>query len=79
MRSVVVDGNFKADHVKQKRPEDDVWLTSGEGIFAERTQYLRHLEVAKETKEVCPSNQNGLSALMAAFRGKVPATVPFGH
>ncbi len=52
MRSVVVDGNFKADHVHQKRPDDDVWLTSGEGVYAEWTWYLRHLAVAKETKEV---------------------------
>jgi len=79
MRSVVVDGNFKADHVKQKRPEDDVWLTSGEGVFTERTRYLRHLEVAKETKEVRPCDQNGLSTLMAAFRERMPVTVPFGH
>ena len=54
MRSVVVDGNFKADHVRQKRPEDDVWLTSGEGVYAERTRYLEHLAVAKETKEAGP-------------------------
>lgn len=53
MRSFVVDGNFKADHVRQRRPEDDVWLTSGEGMFAERTRYLEHLAVAIETKEVC--------------------------
>jgi hypothetical protein len=52
MRSVVVDGNFKADHVRQKRPDDDIWLTAGEGIFTERTRYFEHLAIAEETKEV---------------------------
>jgi hypothetical protein len=52
MRSFVSDGNFKADHIAQKRKEDDVWLTAGEGVMAERTAYAAHLAVAKETTEV---------------------------
>ena len=52
MRSFVSDGNFKANHLRQKRPEDDVWLTSGEGMMAERTAYASHLAIAQETTEV---------------------------
>jgi len=78
MRSVVVDGNFKADHVHQKRPEDDVWLTAGEGIYAERTRYLQHLALAKETKEASPYVQCALATLIAAVR-RIPAIVPFEH
>ena len=52
MRSFVSDGNFTADHIAQKRKEDDVWLTAGEGVMAERTAYAAHLAVAKETTEV---------------------------
>jgi hypothetical protein len=52
MRSFVSDGNFTADHLRQRRPEDDVWLTSGEGVMAERKAYAAHLAIAKETTEV---------------------------
>ena len=51
MWGFVVDGNFKADHVRQRRPDDDVWLTSGKGMTAEPTRYKAHLQLAKETKE----------------------------
>lgn len=52
MRSFVVDGNFTADHVRQKRPMDDVWLLDGEGMMTERAQYARHLAIAVETPSV---------------------------
>ena len=78
MRSVVVDGNFKADHVRQKRPEDDVWLTAGEGIYAERTQYMQHLALAKETKEARHYPHYPLAHLIDAVR-RIPAIVPFEH
>ena len=78
MHSVVVDGNFKTDHVRQKWPEDDVWLTSGEGIYAERTQYLEHLALAKETKEVSPYAHYSLETLIAVVR-RIPVIVPLEH
>lgn len=52
MRSFVVDGNFTADHIKQARPNDDVWLTDGEGMMTERASYAAHIKAAKDTKEV---------------------------
>lgn len=52
-RSLVFDGNFSQSHLKQKRPDDDVWLTAGEGMMTERTRYEKHLQVAIEVKEVC--------------------------
>src|SRR5258705_11193319 len=33
MRSFVADGNFKADHLKQKNDLSDVWLTNGEAFL----------------------------------------------
>lgn len=53
MRSFVVDGNFTADHIKQARPNDDVWLTNGEGMMTELVPYNAHLKAAKDLKEVC--------------------------
>jgi hypothetical protein len=53
MRSFVVDGNFTADHIKQKRNQDDVWLSDGEGIMTAREPYATHLKTAKPTTDVC--------------------------
>ena len=52
MRSFVADGNFKANHLKQKNDEEDVWLTSGESFMTNVDRYNIHLEQAKEIKMV---------------------------
>ena len=52
MQSFIVDGNFTADHIKQTRPNDDVWLTNGEGMMTEIEPYEAHIKAAKETVEV---------------------------
>jgi hypothetical protein len=52
IHTVVLDGNFSASHLKQGKAEDDVWLTEGEGMMAERTRYKAHIDIAIEIKEV---------------------------
>ena len=47
-----MDGNFTADHIKQTRPNDDVWLTEGEGVMTERTSYDAHIKSAKDIPDV---------------------------
>lgn len=54
MRSFVADGNFKADHLKQKNDKSDVWLTNGEGFMTNTDRYEAHLALATETKQVPP-------------------------
>jgi hypothetical protein len=51
-----MDGNFTADHLKQKRPDDDVWLTDGTGFMVSRAEYMDHLNIAKTYKEVSESD-----------------------
>ena len=46
VRTLTVDGNMKADHVKQKNPEDDVFLMSGEAFMTEPIRYQAHLRDA---------------------------------
>jgi len=41
-----VDGNFKADHIRQKRAADDVFLTNGELYMTAPGPYNEHLEEA---------------------------------
>jgi hypothetical protein len=52
MRSFVADGNFKANHLKQKNDSSDVWLTHGEAHMTGLARYSMHLDVALETKGV---------------------------
>jgi hypothetical protein len=44
----VADGNFKADHVRQKNQVDDVWLSEGGGMIAKRDDYYTFLATAIE-------------------------------
>lgn len=51
-RSIVIDGNFTADHLKMKRPENDVALSPGGRYMVEPTRYQAHLESAVDHREV---------------------------
>jgi hypothetical protein len=51
-RILAFDGNFTAAHLKQKRPEDDVWLSPGTGMVVAPEPYKAHLRVAIETKDM---------------------------
>src|SRR5882672_5089661 len=55
-RTLVADGNFTADHMKMRCPEEDVNLTHGYGYVVEEGRYKQHLSDAQEFKEV-PSSQ----------------------
>ena len=44
----MADGNFKADHVRQKNSSGDVWLSEGAGMIPEREQYHGFLKTAIE-------------------------------
>jgi hypothetical protein len=51
-RFFVADGNFKADHVRQKHPESDVWLSEGGGMMSKREEYDEFLRSAIERRTV---------------------------
>ena len=57
-RFFVADGNFKADHVRQKNPENDVWLSEGGGMTAKRDKYEDFLRNAKVISAVCISSKH---------------------
>lgn len=44
----MADGNFKADHVRQKNEVDDVWLSEGSGMIPKREEYFTFLATAIE-------------------------------
>ena len=49
-----MDGNFKADHLRMKHPENDVFITEGAGHGVGGTEFRKHREVATEFNEVSP-------------------------
>lgn len=51
-RTIVIDGNFTADHLKMRRPENDVALNPGSRYTVEPTRYQAHLETAVDFREV---------------------------
>lgn len=52
LRQLAFDGNFSQQHLAQKFPGDDVWLTNGDLFMVARARYKSHLKVAIEIKEV---------------------------
>jgi hypothetical protein len=44
----VADGNFKADHVRQKNSNTDVWLWDGAGMAPNQAEYGQFLQAAIE-------------------------------
>ena len=50
--SFVADGNFKADHVRQKKAALDVWLLDGGGMMTKRDECNAFLRTATERSTV---------------------------
>ncbi|KAF8799524.1 hypothetical protein BYT27DRAFT_7227815 [Phlegmacium glaucopus] len=49
-RFFVADGNFKADHIRQKNDAADVWLSEGGGMMPRRCDYQDFLDTAIERR-----------------------------
>jgi hypothetical protein len=64
-RSIVVDGNFSAEHMRMKNPDQDIWLSNGMGYMVEWDHYKSHLDEAIETYEVCSSQSALQPGLMS--------------
>jgi len=50
---MVVDGNMKLVHLRNKRPDDDVSLSDGKLFNVKRAPYAKHLATAPDTQPVC--------------------------
>ena len=55
---MVIDGNFSAEHLKMRQPEQDVSLSPGGRYMVEPKRYELHLNTGKEIKQVCPVGRN---------------------
>jgi len=48
----VVDGNFTAQHMNMKKPENDIPLSDGLGYMVQDGPYQTHIAAVPESKEV---------------------------
>jgi hypothetical protein len=51
-RTIAIDGNFYADHIKMCRPDLDIKLSNGQGFMVDDLRYKDYLSVAKEPRVV---------------------------
>jgi hypothetical protein len=72
-RIFVADGNFKADHVRQKNEAGDVWLSEGSGMIPRREEYMSFLATAIERLTVSPCHAG--SGPVQHFN-RVPVAMP---
>jgi hypothetical protein len=52
MRGFMMDGNFKAEHMRMRNPENDVPLSDGTGFMVSKKPYELHLKSAVERRQV---------------------------
>jgi hypothetical protein len=86
MRGFIMDGNFQAEHMKMRNPENDVPLSEGTGFMVSQKPYESHLKSAAERRQVSPIA--GISADRSSYlnRGRaehgctcrLPGSLPAG-
>ena len=69
----MADGNFKADHVKQKK-DNDVWLFDGGGMVPNQKEYSNFLKKALEMPTV-----SSLLLILCYSRGRDRDRGPFQY
>ena len=47
-----MDGNFQAEHMRMRNPENDVALSDGAGFMVSKHPYELHLKLAVERRQV---------------------------
>ena len=52
MWGFMMDGNFQAEHMKMRNPENDVSLSDGAGFMVSKKPYEPHLKLAIERGQV---------------------------
>ncbi|KAG2343159.1 hypothetical protein BDR05DRAFT_858704, partial [Suillus weaverae] len=70
---LVMDGNFKAEHLHPVHPEDEVWLTDGKCFMVGRAQYQAHLTLAQDSAEHLECNNHRAVNQANASRHKLEA------
>ncbi|KAI5989479.1 hypothetical protein EDD15DRAFT_2364372 [Pisolithus albus] len=73
-RTVVMDGNFKAEHMHEKRPDDQVWLMDGRGFMVAHPPYQEYLQATPHITEKSACHNHRAISQANVSRGKLSAT-----
>ncbi|KAI5993014.1 hypothetical protein EDD15DRAFT_2367807 [Pisolithus albus] len=73
-RTVVMDGNFKAEHMHEKRPDDQVWLMDGRGFMVTHPPYQAYLKATPHITEKSTCNNHRAISQANISRGKLRST-----
>ncbi|KAI6148756.1 hypothetical protein BKA82DRAFT_3978415, partial [Pisolithus tinctorius] len=57
-RTLVMDGNFKAEHMHDRRPADQVWLMDGHGFMVTDPDYQTYLKATPHITEKSACNNH---------------------
>jgi len=63
MQGFMMDGNFQAEHMRMRNPENDVPLSDGAGFMVSKKPYEAHLKSAVERRQV-----RSISCISAVIR-----------
>ncbi|KIK72726.1 hypothetical protein PAXRUDRAFT_21652 [Paxillus rubicundulus Ve08.2h10] len=69
-----MDGNFKAKHMHDKKPDDQVFLMDGKGYIVGQKKYHDYLKAAKDAPERSDCNNHRAVNQANAHRHKLEAT-----
>ncbi|KAG2086762.1 uncharacterized protein F5147DRAFT_659138 [Suillus discolor] len=73
-RSLVMDGNFKAEHLHAVNPGDEVSLMDGRGFMVGDALYKEHLAIAQDTVQQSECNNHRAVNQANASRHRLEAT-----
>ncbi|KAI6011836.1 hypothetical protein EDC04DRAFT_2609704 [Pisolithus marmoratus] len=73
-RTVVMDGNFKVEHMHEQRPDDQVWLMDGCGFMVTNLRYQEYIEATPHIMEKLACNNLKVISQASASHGKLNST-----
>ncbi|KAI6098938.1 hypothetical protein EV401DRAFT_1895031 [Pisolithus croceorrhizus] len=73
-RTVVMDGNFKAEHMHERRPHDQVWLMDGHGFMVTNPRYRQYIAATPHITEKSTCNNHKAISQASASHGKLNST-----
>ncbi|KAI6167873.1 hypothetical protein EDD17DRAFT_1467315, partial [Pisolithus thermaeus] len=73
-RTVVMDGNFKAEHMHERRPHDQVWLMDGRGFMVTNPRYWQYIAATPHIMEKSTCNNHKAISQASASHGKLNST-----
>ncbi|KIK72786.1 hypothetical protein PAXRUDRAFT_21583 [Paxillus rubicundulus Ve08.2h10] len=69
-----MDGNFKAKHMHDKKPDDQVFLMDGKGCMVGQERYHDYLKATKDAPKRLDCNNHQAVNQAKAHRHKLEAT-----